>query len=326
MEEEFENNIPFDLISKVIEGEASVEEIAQIDVWRKQSEENEKEFQNLAQIMGEVPATVPEFDVNKAWNKVENKIEQEKVSSAPKSWMKLAAVACVALVIGMFLWPSSVKKTRFVAQNDGEIFLLPDSSKLTLKKGASVEYKEDFGTEVRNISFKGEGFFNIKRDTTKQFKINLGEHSVSVLGTSFNISESSDSIKVIVATGKVLFAKNSKPNVKVQKFILEKGDAIKFDAKTNSISEPAYINPSALFYATKTIVFKKTKMKEVVKVLSAVYSQDIQIGCEALANESFNGQFKNETFDEAVTILSVAMDAEVEETDGKLILTQDVCN
>jgi len=335
MEEEFENNVPFDLISKVIEGEASSEEVAQLDAWRKESEDNEKEYQNLAQIMSEVPDSMPQFNVNAAWEKVESKISQKSEVGSQKSEkrsslkvMTYLAAACVAVLVGLFLFPSEqdVQSINYVAQNDGEVYWLPDSSKLTLNKGATVSYLNNFEGRFRKINFKGEAFFNIKRDTTKTFVIDMDGPTVTVLGTSFNIKTNADSIKVVVNSGKVSFTPVSPILNKTKKHIMVKGDAAVYNSKEKKIKVSEYVDPRTLFYATKTIVFKKTKMKEVVKILSAVYNQDIEIGCAALANESYNGRFKDESLSEVFEILSATMDVEVEELDGRVVLTQDVCH
>lgn len=329
MEEGIENSVPFDLISKVIEGEASQEEVAQLDEWRKESEQNEKEYQNLAQIMGEVPNSVPEVDVNFAWEKVESRIEEpEESKNKRKNPLYYLVAACVAVLVGLFLLPieSGPNKVSYVAKADGEVYWLPDSSKLTLKKGAKIDYNSDFGKEVRNIVFDGEAFFNIKRDTTKTFNIHLSSHSVTILGTSFNIQKNSDSIEVVVASGKVSFAKIGSPTEKVEKHILIKGDVINYNTKSNTVRRPSYVNPATLFYATKTLVFKRTKMNEVVQVLSSVYKHEVEIGCDAVGSELYNGRFEDLPLNEVLEIISATMETTLEIKDGKTLITKDVCN
>ena len=327
MEENMENNIPFDLISRVLSNDASAEEIQQLSHWRNESEANEIEYSNLASIMVEVPSDVPTFDVNKAWDKVSAQINVEsKPNRKGLSYFKLGLVGCIIGLLGLFIWPTDSELTqKYVAKSDGEILWLPDSSKLTLKKGAQVEYLADFKGRYRNVFFKGEAFFQVKRDTSKSFIIDMGGPTVVVLGTSFNIKSGEHRTEVVVNSGKVAFSKVDPRINKVKKHVLLKDDALIYDASSDEMKAPSNIDPTTLFYATKTLVFKKTKMRDLVKVLSSVYNEQIEIHCESLAEETFKGRFEDDSLEEVFQHLSLAMDVEFEKVEEKIILTNEAC-
>jgi ferric-dicitrate binding protein FerR (iron transport regulator) len=153
----------------------------------------------------------------------------------------------------------------------------------------------------------------------------MGGPTVVVLGTSFNIKSGEDRTEVVVNSGKVSFSKVDPRLNKVRKHMLLKDEALTFDVKSNQIKAPTYIDPATLFYATKTLVFKKTKMKDLVKVLSSVYNQNIEVSCGSLAEEPYNGRFVDASFEEVIKVISATMDADFEKSEEKFIFTNESC-
>jgi transmembrane sensor len=83
---------------------------------------------------------------------------------------------------------------------------LADGSHVWLNAGSSVTYPVAFVGNERNVTIKGEAYFEVARNTTKPFKVNIGgKAEVEVLGTHFNINAYSDepSINTSLLEGKV---------------------------------------------------------------------------------------------------------------------------
>jgi transmembrane sensor len=65
---------------------------------------------------------------------------------------------------------------------------LPDGSNVWLNAASSLKYPTAFTSSERIVELKGEGYFEIAKDKTKPFKVQLADSSqVKVLGTHFNI-------------------------------------------------------------------------------------------------------------------------------------------
>ena len=79
---------------------------------------------------------------------------------------------------------------------------LADGSALTLNTGTQllVELSDQ---SRRVILERGEVYFEVAKDPQKPFVVDLGERSVKVLGTSFNIRKSPDRFKLAVVEGVV---------------------------------------------------------------------------------------------------------------------------
>lgn len=140
------------------------------------------------------------------------KSKQSKVITLPsrRHWLKYAASVALIAVAG---WISvRVFTTQenpnwvsvSVPYGEKREIILSDSSVVWLNAGSTLRYPETFAGNHRTVDLEGEGFFEVKRDENKPFKIRCREIDVTVLGTSFNIKNyEGETTEVAVATGMV---------------------------------------------------------------------------------------------------------------------------
>ena len=81
---------------------------------------------------------------------------------------------------------------------------LPDGSVITLNTGGQlvVDYS---GPERRILLERGEAFFEVAEDPERPFRVGLGTHAVTVLGTAFNVLMDPGRYQVAVIEGAVTF-------------------------------------------------------------------------------------------------------------------------
>jgi len=101
--------------------------------------------------------------------------------------------------ISIFLISCSSNTTVSTSDKFEEVEL-PDGSIVLLNKNSEISYPKDF--EERNVELKGEAYFEVVPNSTT-FKVISGENEVTVLGTSFNVQATSESMEVEVSTGEV---------------------------------------------------------------------------------------------------------------------------
>lgn len=82
---------------------------------------------------------------------------------------------------------------------------LPDGSMVTLNSCSRLRYPTKFTQPTREVVLEGEAFFDVAKDSDRQFIVTAGHFHVKVLGTAFNIkSYDNDEIaSVKVDRGKV---------------------------------------------------------------------------------------------------------------------------
>src|SRR5687768_11794332 len=64
---------------------------------------------------------------------------------------------------------------------------LPDGSTVVLNGGSKLEFPESFAPDVREVTLKGEAYFDITHDPKRPFVVHTGKVRTTVLGTAFNI-------------------------------------------------------------------------------------------------------------------------------------------
>lgn len=83
--------------------------------------------------------------------------------------------------------------------------ILPDGSHIWLNSNSSLHFPNTFATGKREVSFTGEGYFEIKPDAAAPFTVKVRSMEVKVLGTGFNIMayENEDAIKTTLLHGSI---------------------------------------------------------------------------------------------------------------------------
>ncbi|WP_455995368.1 FecR family protein [Phocaeicola barnesiae] len=154
---------------------------------------NADEYQQLKEWMDTPLETdsLPNFNAEKAWNKIEGKLEEKprKVLSIKwkRNYSKLAFAASVALIaiIGILYNVKTDTKEALKhyanATNGINHLLLPDSTEVTLYPNTRLTYESG---NTRKVTMEGKAFFHVKKDR-KPFRITVSALSIEVLGTSF---------------------------------------------------------------------------------------------------------------------------------------------
>jgi ferric-dicitrate binding protein FerR (iron transport regulator) len=127
-----------------------------------------------------------------------------------------AMIACV-LGIGYLLnngtdgWNDEPQQTEYtaVSSSTGHYRIrkgqLADGTRIELNRESALEISETFGKKKREVSMKGQVFFDVAKDPDKPFVINAQGINVTVRGTSFEVV-AYDEIpekEVTVCTGRV---------------------------------------------------------------------------------------------------------------------------
>jgi transmembrane sensor len=213
-----------ELLKRYITGEVSEHERTKLEAWldamktknrdnlELSEDDEEKLFQkilskhdNLAEIKTMIP-------------------ERKRVSWLGWSFRIAASMLVIALVtyIAWNLGKQNNGVIEFASYGSIEKVLLPDNSLVWLKGNSKIIYYEKEEENIRYAELKGEGLFEVAKDPSHPFVINCGNATLTVLGTSFSVRATVDSIELTVLTGKVniTMAKNGAgvdvlPNEKV---------------------------------------------------------------------------------------------------------------
>lgn len=99
---------------------------------------------------------------------------------------------------------SEIKYNTLIVPKAGTYSVtLPDGTKVILNAMSELRYPVAFTKTERKVELKGEGYFEVAKDTGHPFKVKLNESEIEVLGTHFNVSSYEPIAKTTLLEGSV---------------------------------------------------------------------------------------------------------------------------
>ena len=318
------------LILSYLQGELSPEARQEFESWRSESEENRRmvdQFQHIWQLTGNKKI---DFQSQEEWRKLASSLHAapeasvRKLNVQGKDWLKIAAAVLVVLLSSgiVYLTVFRVHEVRIQTADNNLHAVLPDGSEVWLNRNSRLTYDNNFD-EDRFVNLEGEGFFDIKSDPARPFIIRTGDAQIKVAGTSFNVKAYARDIEteVLVVTGKVSLGTIDQS----RSVILTPGVKGILTRNDHRLITERQGNENSLAWKNKQLVFKKTPLRKVVKVLRSYFRKDIQVTNEKLLPCRFTGSFNDPTLDEVVETLGIALDLEVNVEKGTYMLDGAGC-
>ncbi len=95
--------------------------------------------------------------------------------------------------------------------------ILADGSKIVANSRTELLYPKSFKGDTREVTIKGEAYFDIAHDEAHPFIVNTNDFTVRVLGTRFNVSNYDDGASdVVLVQGSVELSTSSKDIVRMK--------------------------------------------------------------------------------------------------------------
>lgn len=252
---------------------------------------------------------MPDYEIEKSYKRLNSRISTKQgFQKILPTYVRYAAA--VVLLVGfstiMFYLGrrdnlnlvSELKYTSVVADK-GQIskVILPDSSIVWINSGTTLTYDNNFSQNNRNLSLKGQAFFEVRKNKHLPLIVTSGDLQVKVLGTRFDVKAYSedDEIKVMLESGTVELL-NSKDKSFVYRMI--PGQMASYDLQSNKVEMETVANQNYSSWKTGKLIFIDTPMAEVIKSLKRKFDVEIEVGNTSVYRSVFNANFKNESMKE----------------------------
>ncbi len=272
------DNIDWNLAGKIVSGEATENEHQKFNIWLEK--DNNVDVWNQIQFgldQTDFVLTKEKIDIDKAWNNVQSKTGLKKRNY--KIYYTYAAIAAsILIIIGIFLsYPIFNNNNNFTSLKTEESIKqiqLADGSVVNINRNSVLNYPAVFETHERSVSLNGEAFFEIAKDHLHPFVIKTNSVKIKVVGTSFNVKESTDYnlCEVIVKTGVV---EVSSLNDSENKVLLNVGEKAIFNSQSQKLIKEENSNRNYLAWKTKEITFKNDYLNSAINLLEEVYNVKI---------------------------------------------------
>jgi transmembrane sensor len=323
-----------DLIGKILADEALPEEQIQLQNWIRESEANQKYFDQIKIIFDRAAANQVQlqFDADAAWKRVKGKLYNQK--EAQQRWLNggnvgrtLRIAAGVVLILAggwaTYKWYAQPNQTFAVASDSVVVSdTLPDGSTAFLNKKSSLSFEYNPREKKRKVKLKGESFFEVKHEKEKPFIIEAEEVLVQDLGTAFNVKAypESDTIEVIVQSGEVQIYTLKNPGLH-----LGAGETGIYSKRLREFSKIIKADTNALAYKTGVFSFNKTDLRSIITKINEVYNAHISLNNEKLANCHITVNFNNEKLDTVIEVLAETLNLTVTRKEKQILLDGPGC-
>jgi transmembrane sensor len=321
------------LLARFVAGEASPTEQAQVERWTSVDPQNLQYLQQLQQTWDQLETVDPVYleRTDAAWQRFQRGVKSPiPLQARPEPrWRYLVAAAVVGLLIVSGLWllqPSTPAVSIATVENTGKEvreLALSDGSALSLHHEAKVLVPDTFvGAERKVELVSGQAYFAVEPDTARPFIVAVQDLEVKVLGTEFEVNrnQASGDVSVSVAEGKVSLRLGE------EQLILTAGEEGLYNASTGLLEERIQQNPNQMAWKTRRLVFERTRLSEVVAVLSDVYQQEIVLENPSLKDCLWSVQFQGEELSQVLAILAHTMDWEIVEEEGQFSIRGENCH
>jgi len=256
-------------------------------------------------------------DENRAWQKFQQRVHPALVHRTGFGWMRIAASVIIIAGLGLlayWVFNDRTKEMTVVAQKTVLNDTLPDGSVVTVNKGSSISYLSKFKGETRQVSLKGEAFFNVTPNKKKPFIISVNDVQITVVGTSFNVKTINGNTEVVVETGIVKVTRAGKT------VELKANEEVTVNAKDSSLAIEKVSDQLYKYYRTKEFVCDDTPLWKLVEVINEAYNSHIVIGNPALKDMGITTTFNNESLEQVLNVISITFNIKVIKEGDTIIL------
>lgn len=191
--------------------------------------------------------------------------------------------------------------------------VLADGTKVRMNADSHLDFPIMFG-EVRNVTLRGEAYFDVTHDKTRPFIIKVGNHAIHVLGTVFNVmAYPNEAVCITLVSGKI------KVIAPTGEYFLSAGE--QYTSRTASVAKvetDAYTS-----WTNGEMEFDAMPLPELLTKLSRWYNVDLKLASQELETRKFTGViFRNKPLKFALDILHRVSDVQFEQK-GKTIYVKE---
>lgn len=173
--------------------------------------------------------------------------------------------------------------------------ILPDGSKVTLNAESSLRFAVDMHRQKKRIvELKGEGYFEVAKDTKHPFVVNSNQQEIQVLGTVFNVnSYRTDRSQTTLLEGSVLV--NQKQKLRPGQQALVEGKVLHVkDVDVNDFVD----------WKNNAFIFRNERLESIMERVGRWYNVDYTFEHVEAKNIMFNGEISRyANVDDVLTLL-----------------------
>lgn len=177
-----------------------------------------------------------------------------------------------------------------VVPRGSEYFVsLSDGTKVWLGADTRFEYPVAFGGGERLVRLKGEGYFEVTKDSVHPFVVNSGDYRMQVYGTEFNLNTYDETrVQLVLVKGAVGFQANiSSGEVRLYPGQLGEANVLTGQNTVREVDVTHYVS-----WKEGTVIFADERLESIMEKLARWYDVEVFFENEDLKNIRFFGNLR----------------------------------
>lgn len=313
----------YGIISRYLAGDASDKETSLLKSWLSEDRKNQIEFDDLVAIWNKSQSLQFPKKINtyKALYSVHTKGGIKRTSKIFRLHViqQIAAILILSVLLtGLYTYffagddetfhESGYYQEVLAAYGTRTNVDLPDGTTVILNSGSSLRFSSVFAkNNMRRVELRGEGYFEVAKDTERPFIVNAGKIDIKVLGTQFNVNayDVEPDVNIVLVEGEVAIGK-ANSNFSDNIMALKPNQLARFNISENKIYKETSITlEKHIGWVEGKMIFVDDPIMDVVKRLENWYNTDIKIADEQLLKYRFTGTFVNESLEGILSAFSL---------------------
>lgn len=183
-----------------------------------------------------------------------------------------------------------LKYNKLTIPRGGEYMIkLSDGTQVWLNSDSELRYPVEFHGDSRTVYLKGEAYFDVAKDASRPFRVNVGEVHLTVLGTSFNVNtHNANSIETVLVSGSVEVDSKSarrvlKPN---ERGLVQQG--------SSKIAVDVVDVQPFIAWKNGDFVFHRETLGDIMNKLSRWYNVEVEFRSGDLRGIKLSGEMSRE--------------------------------
>lgn len=207
------------VLQRFFAGTASFEEEEAVCNWVDASDENREELIRERKY----------FDIlllrRTGESDMASSVRRFRLFSVIRESLKIAVAISILVVSTLYIYNNAVKTASPIAMNKIVVppgqrvnIILSDGTNVWLNACSEMIYPGSFTQESRNVSLKGEAYFDVSKDAKHPFVVQTKKCDIKVLGTKFNVQadEQDNEFSAALLEGSIELTDKIKPDAKIQ--------------------------------------------------------------------------------------------------------------
>lgn len=237
-----------------------------------------------------------------------------------RTWMRAAAVA-VFIAGASLVWrstqPDRSPGLPMAAQSfetgvgETESVPLPDGSRVVLAPRSRLTLMQDYNGQARDVELEGEGWFDVRHDDARPFRVHAGAATIRDIGTTFTVRRAGDGeVVVAVTAGSVVLHSSAKQER--EGVVLQAGDRGVLNPGGTAQRLAASVQEADTAFVAGRLVFEEADLHEVAAQLARWYGVQLRVEDATLASHHVTASFTGESVQEVLNVLGLALGARIE--------------